>query len=171
MSHESLQLRLSWQAFNKLSFTVHGGGEDRQFINSGGLPDLISPTYGAVIAYNPFEFTSLNLTLDRGISPSITAGTQASESTTLMVGLNQRLLKRLNLSLGGTYTEVNYLNSMAGLAFSRTDTSYAFNSRLSLTVLRRVSLAATYTYSQNSSTMSGFTYSSSQVGMDITYRY
>jgi hypothetical protein len=167
-SHESLQLRLSWRPSAKIGLTVHGGAEDRQFLGSG-LPNLISPTYGAEIDYALFDYTAVTLSLDRSISPSITSGSQDSESTALNISVNQRLLKRLQLSLTGSYTEVNYLASGAIATPSRTDSYYSFSARLSLTVLRRVALSANYQYSDNSSSAAGFTFASSQVGFDISY--
>jgi hypothetical protein len=182
MSHETAQVRVDWRVANKLSLNVHGGGEDRQFIHSDE-GNLISPTYGAAIVYTPLDFTAINLSLDRNVSPAITTGAQASDATTLSLSLNQRLLKRLQLSVIGTYIRSEYINSVSGplaLNFplsaavfnqSRTDTYYSLNTQLSLTLLRRVVLSGTYQYSENMSTVAGFGFSSSQVGIDISYRY
>ncbi len=170
MSHETLQVRVSWRAFDKLSFSAHGGAEDRQFLDSG-LSDLISPTYGAAIEYDPLEYTSLSLSLDRGISPAITSGSQASENTSLSVGLNQRLLKRLQFSVSGAYTQINYLASALNVGPERSDTYYSLSTRLSLSFLKRATASVFYTYSENSSTMSGFAFSSSQMGFELAYRF
>jgi hypothetical protein len=169
--HESLQLRLQWRAFDKLSLSVHGGGEVEQFVGGPSLPNLITPTYGASISYNPFENTSISLQLDRGLSPSITAGTQASDNTTLSLNLQQRLLKRLQLTVGATYGENDYIDTMSDLHVNRSDTSYSLNTQLGFTVLRRVTLSLTYTYSADNSSASGFNYSSSQAGVQVSYRY
>ena len=169
MTAEQLQVRVSWRAVDKLSLVVHGGGADRQFLG-GGVSDTISPVFGAAISYQPFEFTSLSLTADRSVSPSYFQS-QAADTSTVGVSLTQRLLKKFTLTAGGDYTQVSYLASAANVASGRSDAYYSFNTRLSWEFLKRATAALTYQYSVNTSTAAGFTFNSSQIGLELGYRF
>jgi uncharacterized protein (PEP-CTERM system associated) len=94
-----------------------------------------------------------------------------TEDTDLSGSLNQRLLKRFNLSLGAGYHTGKYIVSAAGFPSGRQDEYYSFNVRLSTTFLKRGTIAASYQFSDNSSNRAGFGYSSSQVGLEVGYRY
>ena len=69
------------------------------------------------------------------------------------------------------------LASATGLSTSRNDDVYSFNARLSCHLLKRGTVAVFYSYSENSSSQTGFTsgsgfgYTSTQVGFEIGYRY
>ena len=55
--------------------------------------------FGASVQYQPVETTTLSLTADRSLTPSLFQG-QVTESTSVSISVNQRLLKRLNLTAG-----------------------------------------------------------------------
>lgn len=169
MTAEQFQVRVSWRALDKLSLVVHGGGEDRQFLG-GGVSDTISPVFGVALSYQPFEFTSLSLSADRSISPSYFQS-QAAETSTVGVNLTQRLLKKFTLIVGGGYTQVSYLASAANVVSGRMDDYYSFNTRVNWEFLKRASAAVSYQYSVNTSTAAGFTFNSSQVGLELGYRF
>ena len=170
MLHETIQLKMDWRVTDKLSANLHGGGEDRQFIHSNE-GNLITPTYGASIVYSPLDFTSVTLALDRSVSPAITTGSQASDVTSLSVTLNQRLLKRLQFSVSGAYSTTTYVDAVQQAGSNRTDTYYSLNTRLTFTLLKRFDLSGTYQYSENMSSDTGLGFASSQIGLDISYRF
>ena len=95
---------------------------------------------------------------------------QITERTDISVGINQRLLKRLYLDLGGGYHKVTYVTS-GDLSVSRVDDYYSINVRLGCPFRKRGTVAVFYQISDNSSTQPGFTFSSSQVGVEVGYRY
>jgi hypothetical protein len=167
---EQFQGRINWRAADKISFQIHGGVEERQFQGSGSGGDLINPIFGGSLQYQPFETTTLSLSADHGVSTSLFTN-QVAESTDFSGNLNQRLLKRLNLSLGGGYHIVRYVASANGVSAGRNDDYYSFNVRLSSAFLKRGTVAAFYQFSDNSSNRAGFGYSSSQVGIEVGYRY
>ncbi len=169
MTAEQFQVRVNWRALDKLSLVVHGGGEDRQF-RGGGVSDTISPVFGVAISYQPFEFTSLSLSADRSISPSYFQS-QAAQTTTVGVTFTQRLLKKFTLTAGGAYTQVSYLASAANVASGRMDDYYSLSTRLSWEFLKRATAALSYQYSVNTSTTPGFTFNSSQIGLELGYRF
>lgn len=167
--YEQYQGRINWRPTDKISLQVHGGVEDRQFYGAG-TSDLINPIYGAAIQYQPFEVTALSLSATRTVSTSPFEN-QVTEDTDLSGSLNQRLLKRFNLSLGAGYHTVKYVGSAAGVTAGRKDEYYSFNVRLSTTFLKRGTIAASYQFSDNSSNQAGFGYSSNQVGLEVGYQY
>jgi hypothetical protein len=173
MTYEQLQGRINWRATDKISFQAHGGLEDRQFLSSGA-DAVINPVAGGVIQYQPFEATKLSLRADHivGVSLVLASSTQnqVTESTEISVGVNQRLLGKLYLDLGGGYHTVAYVPSGASSP-SREDDYYSFNVGLGCSFLKRGQAAVFYRISDNSSTEAGYTFTSSQVGFEISYQY
>jgi hypothetical protein len=174
--NEQYQARANWRATDKISFQLSGGLEDQQYL-SGGAGALATPIFGATIQYQPFEQTQVTVGANRTVSQS-GFQSQVTENTGVNVGLNQRLLGKLHLSLSGGYATTEYLASAAGLSTSRNDDVYSFNARLSCPVLKRGTISVFYTYTDNASTQSGFAaagtgygYTSKEVGFEIGYQY
>jgi hypothetical protein len=168
-AYEQYQARINWRATDKLSLHLHGGVEDRQLLASG-KPDLINPIYGASVQYQPLDVTTISLSVDRAVNASIFTN-QITETTTVNGTLNQRLLERFYLDLHGEYQITTYTAAANGVLAGRRDEYYSINVRLSTTFLKRGTVATFYQYSGNSSNRSGFGYSSSQVGLELGYRY
>jgi len=170
MTYEQLQSRVDWRATDKISFQVHAGGEDDQFLGSGSAGDLLNFVFGAAVQYQPFEVTKITISADRNVSPSYFAN-QTTENTDFTGDLNQRLLGKLYLDLQGGYHVVKYVASANNVSAGREDDLYSVSVQLSYAFTRRGSVAAFYQASSNSSTQPGFGYSSSQVGFQISYSY
>lgn len=169
MTYERGQGRIKWRATDKISFQVRGGMEDRQYLGTGG-GDLVSPIFGALIQYQPFEVTKLSLNAERVVTPSYFRN-QVTETTGFTGNLTQRLLKRFYLSLGGGYQTVRYVSSASGTAAGREDKYYSVGARLSTSFLKRGTIAALYQFSNNTSNTAGFGYTSNQVGLEVGYRF
>ena len=171
MMDESIQGRVRWQATDKLGLMVHAGVVDQQYLEDAA-PNLLSPLFGASVVYTPFTKTSLTLTADRAIAPSLFQGL-VIESTSVGLALSQRLLKRLNFSVGAGYGRSDYhaSTSTPAAGTGRVDNYYSLNLRLSTKLWERGSGSVFYQYSDNSSTISTFTFSSSQVGVELEYRF
>ena len=171
--NEQYQARVNWRATDKISFQLSGGVEDQQYL-SGGASDLVTPIFGATIQYQPFEQTKLSLSASRTVSTSYFQN-QVVESTGITGDLNQRLLGKLYLDLSGGYGTSKYISSIGSssvaLSTGRTDNYYSFNARLTRPLLKQGTVSMFYQYSDNSSSQSGFAYTSNQVGIEIGYRY
>ncbi len=168
---ENMQGRFRWRATQKTSFVLHGGVEDQQTLG-GGAGSLVTPIFGAAIQYQPVETTMLSLTADRTVTPSLFSG-QTIESSTVGITLSQRLLKRLTLNAGVAYGTSSYLatTNVPTAGTGRADNTYSFNVGLGTTFLERGSASVFYQFSDNNSTQAGFGFSSSQVGVELGYRY
>jgi hypothetical protein len=171
MTSEQLQGRITWTVVNKLSVVLSGGGEDRQFL-APGVPNLISPIFSLSAQYSLFEVTTLSLTASRSVSPSFYQD-QVSESVSISAGLHQRLLGRLFLDLGGGYATSTYSASSTAPSnanLSNYDTT-TFSARLSLPVLKRGTAAVFYSVNYNSSAAANYNYTTTQVGLQLSYYY
>jgi hypothetical protein len=169
MTFEQLQGRLAWRPGEKLSCTVSGGVENRQFLNSD-VPDSLHPLFGVSAQYHLFEPTSFSLGASRTVSASYFQD-QLTENLTVSAGLRQRLLKKLYLDLNGGYRKTSYSATAAGINVNRDDAGTFFNVRLSLQLLKRGTVALFYQESDNSSNEPGFAYSSTQGGFELGYRF
>jgi hypothetical protein len=174
--YEQYQGRINWRATDKISFQLSGGLQDQQYL-SGDAGNLLTPIFGGTIQYQPFEQTQLSVNFNRTVSNS-SYQSQVNIITAVTASLNQRLLGRLMLNLSGEYTATEYQASMVGLSTSRNDNVASFTARLSCPFLKRATASVFYTYSDNNSTQSGFAtagtgygYTSSQGGLELSYQY
>jgi hypothetical protein len=169
MTYTRPQAQIGWRATNKLSFNVQGGLENRKF-KSGGASDLSTPTYGASLRFQPVETTTLTFGASRTVSASYFTS-QVTRSTGWTASLDQRLLEHLHLAVGIGKQKSSYIATDGTVAAGRDDDINNFNVRLSTTILRKVSIAALYQNSHNSSNLAGYAFSSSQVGLEIGWRF
>ncbi len=173
MTFEQFQGRVEWRATDKISLQVHAGLEDRQIFN-GGSGNLLNPIFDAAIQYQPFEFTKISLTGQRIVSAADLSG-EATESTKVSADLNQRLLGRLHLDLNGGYQHISYLAAGNNLSQSRVDDYSFVGVQLSCPFLTRGkksgTIAVSYQASKDDSSQNGYSFSSSQFGLDVVYRF
>jgi hypothetical protein len=168
MTFEQFQGRVNWRATDKISFQLHGGVEDRQFL-SGGAKDLVNPVFDATIQYRPFEQTKISLTGERVVSASYLQNNQVTESTRVGGGLNQRLLGKLYLDLSGGYQMVKYI-SVNSVSNRKDDYDY-LNAQLSWVFLKRGAIAVFYQVNKDKSSQTVYSFTSHQVGFRIGYSY
>ena len=96
---------------------------------------------------------------------------QSQITSSVLLSLNQRLLEKFYLDLSGGYTENQFSQPSQASANNRTDNSYSFSARLSRNFLKHGNVSLHYQYSDNLSSTAGFTYHSSQVGVEVNYSY
>jgi uncharacterized protein (PEP-CTERM system associated) len=169
MTFEQFQAKVNMRIARKLDLDIHGGGEVRQILISGAQ-DLVNPIYGASVQYHPFEYTTLSLSGNRAVNASLLQG-QISESTSISLALNQRLLGLLYLTLSGGFANNRYISSTPGLALNREDDTTSFAASLAYAFTQRGSISIFYNFSDNSSSSGAFDYSSNQVGLQLGYRF
>ncbi len=168
MTNEQLQGRVNIRIAEKLDLSIHAGGESRQILDAGGDP-LINPIYGASIQYHPFAVTTLSLSGNRTVSSSLLQG-QVTEGTDISVAVNQRLLGMLYLTLSSGFRNSRFILANSSLSLTRQDDNTSFAARLSYGFAKRGSIAAFYNHNENTSSAGNFGYSSSQVGLELSYR-
>lgn len=181
-TYEQLQARIQWHATEKISLQISGGGEDRQFANSG-MSDELTPVFSAAIQYQPFKDTQFSLTASRVVAPALVPGSDTT-LTSVGVSLNQKLFKEFQLSVGASYNLSEYtetglvLKQLSGNTYQlalrdigRTDNIYTLTVRLSHPLFKRGTGSIFYQYSDSQSSAAGFGYNSNQVGIEIGYSY
>jgi hypothetical protein len=169
MTSEQLLGRVSWHAGEKTMFEVHGGYEDRQILISGAK-DLINPVFGLMGSYKPFTYTEIKLSAERVITPTF-FNNQVSERLDFKGSLRQRLLGRVFFTISGTYAKSDYVETLSDLPTIRHDNYYSVNFRLTTAVLKRGSISAFYTLSDNSSDNEAFAFTSNQSGLELGFNY
>lgn len=173
-TYEQAQARVNWRATQKISFQINGGLEDRQFMTAGTRAAL-NPIFGAAIQYAPFKVTQISLNASRAVSASdYYLAAQETETTTVSLNLDQRVLKKFKLDLGVAYSQSDYgtaTGGAAGNAVNRTDDEISLTARLSHPFFRRGTWSLFYQYSDNNSSQPGFSFTSSQTGFEVGYRF
>jgi hypothetical protein len=166
---EQVQGRVNWRATDKTSFQLSGGAQFTQFTDSGGV-SLISPIFGGSIQYLPFKHTQISLNGSETVNNSYFAN-QFTVTSTLGANLNQRLLEKLYLNVGGNYNWYNYVAPVNGVAANSSQQYYTVRVDLSTTLFKRVTASLFYSYSDNITSQTGLAFSSSQVGFNLGFRY
>jgi hypothetical protein len=166
---EQYEGNVNWHPGTKLTVAVSGGMDDQQFLN-GNAPDILTPVYSAGVSYQLFKQTSFSLSASRSVSASLFQS-EVTESTQLGIGLQQRLLGKLQLSLGFGYGTSDYKDTTVHLATARSDESTSYNVGLGFPFLKHCNFGTFYEYTRNSSSEGGFGYSSSQVGATLGWAY
>lgn len=167
--YEQMQGRVQWRPTQKLRVEARGGWEDRQFLKAH-VDALVNPVFGALIEYDPTEATELSLHASRTVGASYFEN-QETEATEVRGSVTQRFFRKVYLSVEGGYDTTKYVATASTTLAGRTDDYYTFGVRLSGTILKRLTLAALYERSENTSNSSGFGYSSNQVGVEVSCRY
>jgi len=99
MTNEQLLARVAWLVQRRLSLSLMGGGELRQYLDSN-VGNSLNPIVRGGIDYQLFEQTRLSLSCSHSTSPSYFSN-ETTETTEVSAGLQQRLLGSLTLSLSG----------------------------------------------------------------------
>jgi hypothetical protein len=163
--------RFTWVVTDKISVSA-GAGENIQQTYSPGVSARYTPVFEFDGRYRPFAQTELYANATRQISPSVFRN-QITDTTEWRVGGRQRLLGRFHVE--GSYGERESGYQAANLRVldeaGRKDMTYFYQARISTGFWRRGSIAGIYQVTDNSSNRSGFGIASTQVGVEVGYRY
>jgi hypothetical protein len=183
MPFEQIQGRINFHPGPKLTLTLGGGVEDRQFLDPGA-PPLISPIFNGSLLYQIFQPTTLSLSASRSVTPSLLDN--QIETITAVNGLiRQQLSKKFSVEANAGYTTEPQTSIVAGplpqyflgapprstLQEVRNDTVTSFRISLLYDVVQRATFSVFYTLSDNSSGQANFAYWSHQVGLSLNYHY
>jgi hypothetical protein len=159
----------TWSPSSKLSIKLSGGLDRREFLVRPRRI-LDTPIYSLAVQYNPFEGTGLGFTAGRELNQSLLAS-ESSRSTNWTANLSQRLLEHYLLTASVSQNNVDYLLDTTAANAGRNDRRLSYTLRLTWSFLKRGTLAVLYDWNRNSTTASGFGFSSHQVGLELGYRY
>lgn len=174
MTYEQFQGRINWRPSKKLSLNLNGGVEVRQFIDVPDSDNLLNPLVGASVVYRLFDYTVLSLYANRSVSSSLFEN-QIVETATVGGGVNQRLLKYLNLNLSAGYRKSDY--KFTFLAFNQQfaiarEEEYKFiSTSLGTTFLKKGNVSVGYQHGINDSSLAGYSFESDQFSFQVGYRF
>lgn len=184
LTFESVQGMLSYRPGPKTSLSLSGGFEDQQF-SGGAIPSNLSPVFSASLSYAALKATTLTITAARTVTPSFFGG-QDTTSTSVTAAVQQGLSQHIGCTAAFSYGDSSYTALEPGplpafyfgtpaptapLTVVRSDTFSAFNLGLQYTFRAHISASAFYMYSHNSSSVGNFAFTSSQIGIRLSYRY
>jgi hypothetical protein len=184
MPFEQVQGRLNYHPGPKLTLTLSGGVEDRQFLNPGA-PPLIDPIFSAGIIYSNLA-TTISLSASRTVIPSLFAE-QVEVITAYSATIRQKLTKKFSLEGDASYTSIP-LTSIEPVALPaqyfpgeppptallevvRNDDIKSLKISLIYAVVDRITCSAFYTWRDNSSGEAAYAYTSRQYGFSLNYAY
>ena len=181
--------RFNWNPTDKLKLALDGGVEVRHS-RAAAAKDRHNPILTASLAYQPFPTTTLTLASARTVATAYFQN-QVVEGSSWNLGLSQRLLEHFYLSAGYSH-QVNDFQAITTVAPivlpenppieplpnapiisrpGRSDRTESFNARLTTQIFGHWTVAASYQRSNNRSSQKGFTFNTTQFGLEVGCRY
>ncbi|MBX3744461.1 MAG: outer membrane beta-barrel protein [Verrucomicrobiae bacterium] len=167
MLNERLNLRVSGELGDKISFTVGGGVEFRQFLDTDA-PTSVSPLANASLRYQILTRTALTASVAHDVSTSYFTD-QFTQNTTLQGGVSQVLTDRWTLAANGGYRFTRYESTLFGSTTEREDDSVFAGATLGARLFPSVRASLFYTYRRNNSDRTEFSSDSHQVGLNMSW--
>ena len=169
MTYWKPDVQIAWKATDKIAFSIQGGVERRKS-RAIDAKVLTNPVLNAAVIYQPVETTSFSFSASRAVAVSYFAN-DVTVSRGWNATVQQRLLGKLQLSVGAGQQRVSYVSVVNSLSAGRSTRYDSFNVSLSTIFLRRGSVSIFYQISRNSSNVAAYGLSSHQVGLQIGYRF
>jgi hypothetical protein len=186
MTFEQAQGTMSWQPGEKLTLNASAGLEVRQLLGT----QMINPIYNGAVTYRPWKETAASISASRTVTPSFYQD-DVLVNTTVSASLRQQFLQHYNVEVSGGYTTSPFVGFatveefnpgthqispapplvMATLQQNRTDLSRFIRVSLGSTFLQRGTVSIFYSYNNTTSGLADFTLTSTQVGIELGWRY
>ena len=155
---------------DNLSATLSAGVEFRQVADSGAQ-DNGSPVFDGSLFYQPFDGTSLALTLSRRTLNSATLSSQDFHTTSVILSARQRFLQRVYLGLSVGYENSTYFSTFIGFSSTRSDDYYFVQASVDLDLTRFWTIGIFYFYRQSDSTLDTFSFYDNQFGIRTSVNF
>ena len=168
-SYRQLQGQIAWSPSDAITLQLHVGSHSHS-LRTQGSSEFSSFIYGVTAAYTLFPRTLLTLGGTSTVAGSYFAN-QFTQTDEWHVQLQQRILGKVDLDLGFARHSNSYVSIDVAASPARKDDYNSFNVRVSLSFLRRGTLALSYQWSENSSDREEFGFASNQFGIEIGYGY
>lgn len=160
---------LTWQPTKKLELKMNGGFEHRVYLDYPRT-SLKTPTYDFSAQFDPVETTKLTLEVVRQVTPTYFVN-ETTKSASENLNLSQRLLGKFYLIGGVGHNEITYVSTGQTLGVARKDEQTTYNLNLSTEFLRRGTFAVFCIRTKNSSSLAGYSFATTQLGLEIGYKY
>ena len=167
MTSERLNARFQGRIGSKFTYSVSGGCELRQFLDTDASSKL-SPLVAASVTYQVLKKTSFFASFDHTISTSYFTD-QITENSSFQGGITQVISPKWTASASGGYRSSDYQSATDTSTSVRKDNTPFSNFTLSWRVLRRLTAAVSYSFRANSSDRVEFDFDSHQFGLRLNY--
>jgi opacity protein-like surface antigen len=161
---EQANVRVSYQAAGKLSFNASGGVEFRQFEQSS-RGQYVSPVFEIGADYQPFDGTTMSLSLSRRILNSAILTAQDYALTAVSLGARQRIFQRAYLGFNVGYQNADYFSTVSGIRANRSDDYFFVEPALDVMITRFWTVGGYYLHRNDESSDDRFTFDDNQVGL------
>jgi hypothetical protein len=189
-TNERYMGKLNWSPTDKLALSVDGGVEARHS-RASAAKDMHNPLLNGSLVYRPFVTTTLSMSAAKTVSNSY-FDKQVTKGSSWSISAEQRLLGRLYLSTSYSrqVTEFESVTTLIPILVvpedptadptidllpvslpGRSDHTESLSARLSTVLLKRLTLAVTYSRNRNRSSQTGFTFTTTQYGLEIGCQY
>lgn len=169
MDYVRAQLRVLWQVSQRLLLQAQGGGEDRKFLISDGETHGTG-IFSASAIYSPWDPTKITISGGREVTPSYLPN-QVTLETYGTLSVQQRLLTHFFLTVSDTQSRSGYLSTSDALATVRSDRLESDQASLSTVIFKHLTVTFLGTRQKNGSSAAGFTYSTYQAGIQLSWHY
>ncbi|MBA3831179.1 MAG: outer membrane beta-barrel protein [Chthoniobacterales bacterium] len=166
---EQLNIRASYELTGKVSASVSAGFEFRQVGN--GASDNGSPIFDGTVLYQPFDGTSLAMTLSRRTQNSATLAAQDFHSTSVILSGRQRFLRRLFLGLSLGYENSSYFSTATGIDSNRSDDYFFVQPSLDVDITSFWTAGIYYFYRESDSSLAAFSFYDNQIGFRTSFTF
>jgi hypothetical protein len=162
--------RASYELTGKVSASFSAGVEFRQVANSGAQ-DNGSPVFEGNLFYQPFDGTSLALTVSRRTMASATLAEQDFHSTSIILSARQRFLQRIYFGLSAGYENSEYFSTSSGLSSTRNDDYYFLQPSVDFNLTSFWTAGLYYFYRKDDSSSSAFSFYNNQYGLRTSFTF
>ena len=160
--------RFHYALSGKLELEASAGAEWREF--HGGRSDAVTPVLGLGSAYRPFEGTTITLEAHRRDEISAALVDEDYTATGVTLGIRQRVIERLHVSLTGSYENRDYHAAAMGVSAVRNDDLYTLRAGIGTNLGRHWTVDVFYQYTKDSTNFPDRRFADNQFGLLGTWK-
>jgi hypothetical protein len=167
---QQVLLRTSYAVAERVTITLSGGGEVRQY-RGDGVGDRVSPVWTVLGAFQPRDGTAVTVQAYQQFRNSASLRGQDLMRMGGRVALRQRIYRGLGASVSGTYYHSEYRATATGVTASRVDDSFLAQVELETQLGYQWTTAVFYDYQNNQSNIERYDYDRHRVGARVAWSY
>lgn len=170
MYYQTANLRLSYEATDKLALRATGGLEFNEYAD-GGEPLRLLPVFSLGLEYLPFSTTTLSILAYRDIQNSPSLVQQDYISTGLEIGIRQGIGRRFVASLFLGYENDTYVANVATVEATRVDNYVFARPGVSYSFLKHLTASVFYEYRATDSTLEINTWYDNRITLEVSAEF
>ncbi|HUI06167.1 MAG TPA: outer membrane beta-barrel protein [Verrucomicrobiae bacterium] len=160
--------RVTYALSGKVEAEASAGGEWREF--HGDRSATLTPVLGIGGAYRPFEGTTITLEAHRRDEVSAAFSDENYTASGVTLGLFQRVLDRLHVTLTGSYENRDYHPAATGVTAVRNDNIYTGRAGIGANLGRHWTVDIFYQYTKDDTNIPDRRFTDNQFGVVGTWK-